>query len=95
MTKPCTFREGSLTCAKPYGHSGDCGKTADLPFIYEAIKQLLVERGWQIDPKGKESFSGPTKGATKEFIHPEKGYRATWIDAIVAEGSRESGSKFL
>ena len=85
MTKPCSFREGSLTCAKPYGHRDDCGKTVELPFIYEAIKKLLIERGWTIDPNGKED----RYGSTKEFIHPEEGYTCAWIDAIIAESCRE------
>lgn len=53
--------------------------------IYDAIKELLVERGWKIDPDAKETRSG----ILREFIHPEDGHTYAYIDAVLEEGLLE------
>ena len=53
--------------------------------MYEAIKALLVERGWAIDAGARENQCGELH----EFIHPETGRRMAYIDAILAEEERE------
>jgi hypothetical protein len=61
---------------EPYAHD-----TA----IRVAIRQLLIDRGWEIDTTVKER----PDGELREFIHPVTGKRLTDIDAVHAQGELE------
>ncbi len=56
-----------------------------LPTLDDALRALLIERGWGIDPTAKENASGELH----EFIHPETKQRMAWLDALLAEGTRD------
>jgi hypothetical protein len=56
-----------------------------LPLLYDEIKALLVQRGWEIDGEA----SGRPNGEVHEFVHPETHEKMPWISAILAEDERE------
>jgi hypothetical protein len=55
------------------------------PPIYDAIKTLLVARGWRIDPAAKERADGELH----EFLHPDTGEAMAYVDAVHAEEERD------
>jgi hypothetical protein len=46
--------------------------------IEQAIKKLLIERGWGIDANAKQNASGELR----EFVHPRFQTKLTWLGAI-------------
>lgn len=56
--------------------------------IYDAIKLLLVGRGWHIDHEAVERADGEVH----EFVHPESGKKMVWLEAFWAEQDRELDS---
>ncbi len=52
--------------------------------IYDAVKLLLVERGWHIDENAVER----PDGELHEFVHPVTGAKMAWIDAVLEEHGR-------
>ncbi len=57
--------------------------------IYEAIKHLLIRRGWKIDETAQET----RYGELREFVHPETGQKMTYINAIWAQEEIELRKK--
>jgi hypothetical protein len=58
-----------------------------MPPIYDAIKELLIERGWDIVPANENKH-----GEVREFMHPQyaKVLPVAWLDAIILEHDNES-----
>ncbi len=57
--------------------------------IDQAIRQLLIERDWEID----ETVTENSSGELREFIHPETRERMAWLDAVQAQGAVEDCQK--
>lgn len=53
--------------------------------IYQEVRRLLLDRGWEIDVTAKEDGYG----VLKEYVHPETRKRMGWHDALGAELDRE------
>jgi hypothetical protein len=53
--------------------------------IYREVWQLLKDRGWETDEHGGVSGNGDLR----EFVHPERRIRMTWVEAILAQRERE------
>ena len=58
-------------------HSSEC--------IRQAVRQLLQDRGWELDRTAKENASGELR----EYIHPKTRQRLAWIDALIAQEDLE------
>ncbi len=69
----------------PSLHCESCEKRrkADL---FETVKTFLLERGWSFDSEVTENASGELRA----FVHPETGAKLAWVDALLAEQSRET-----
>lgn len=54
---------------------------------YDAVKALLIDRGWSIDASATED----QLGELHEFIHPRTGRRMPWITAVFAQQEIDEG----
>ena len=60
---------------------GESARGGSVKPIDDAVRDLLIERGWGIDPDAVENASGELH----EFVHPETGKKFAWIDALMED----------